>query len=183
MISRRALTALLLLVVVACSGGDEPEAAAPETAGEVTAAADDGGETLVVDRGAPIATASTAGGTVLEITQLRRYGDVVLLAYTIDNSASEEDFETRFFWARESGFRGNWLDEPYLLDEDSRVRYRVIVDEDGECLCHDLMRGGVDAGETLSFNSVHPAPEGDVDALTVVFPNFPPFPSIPLSDS
>jgi hypothetical protein len=127
---------------------------------------------------------TNATGAVLSITRLDRVGDIVVLGYDIDNRDGDEAVVTRFIWARESGFRGNDLDQPYLLDETNLVRYRVLRDEDGECLCTRLAIGGeVPVGEAMSFNSGHPAPPSDVGTVSVVFPGFPPFPDIPISDS
>jgi hypothetical protein len=166
---------------------DAPDASEPE--------ADDGGQSDAADGeqptsgpgsldGEPLATVTNAAGTVLSVTRLDRVGELVVLGYDIDNTSGDADLAMRFAWARESGFRANELDRPYLLDEVQLVRYRVLRDSDGECLCDDVsIGGGVDVGEARSFASTHPAPPPGVGTVSVVFPDFPPLPDIPISGS
>lgn len=70
-----------------------------------------------------------------------------------------------------------------LIDGTNSKRYAPLVNEDGECICSQLLgKGNLEAGESLTLYAVFPAVPAELRQITLSTPATPPFLDVPLGD-
>lgn len=116
-------------------------------------------------------------GVVLEVTRATRQGSrAVRVDLTVTNDTGK-DIEARNYGIATGSLGGGVsFKNLALVDYDAGMKYGVIVDSKGRCSCTSGGYGAdrVRAGQKRTFWAQFTAPPGNVDAVTLEFPQAPP---------
>lgn len=114
----------------------------------------------------------------VEITQLKRTGDNLMLRFTMSNAADKKlDFS--YDYGDGTG-DFNSIGAVHLLDTANKKKYLVVRDDKNTCVCSRGLKG-IEAGKSLNLWARFPAPPDGVEKITVVIPHFPPLDDVPIS--
>jgi len=170
-----AMTTLLVLGACSESNDEAPSAnegtttteASKGTGSESKAGSDEGDrppEKVIASMGDP-----KAEGGGIEITSLRREGDLATLRFTlVNNGAKSASVANRFGGVGSRSFSG-----VYLIDPAAKKKYLTVQDAAGDCVCTTNLFD-VDPGERLEAFATFAAPPPNVEKVTVVIPSFQP---------
>jgi hypothetical protein len=130
----------------------------------------------------PIATTESEDpGRKIEVTELKRSGDVLTLKFRLVNEADKKldfgyDFGDGALGATDSGTIGGI----HLIDEKNKKKYFVIRDEKQVCVCSRGLRS-VEAKGSANLWARFPAPPEGVEKISVIVPKFLPLDDVPIS--
>lgn len=136
-------------------------------------------------------------GVTANLTSIQRSGNVVTVRFFLkaadDKSELDSDCVTRAtrIVAKDNseGFKclnGIGKDDPYsletasLIDEANQIKYEVLRDATGACLCTTGLKQLLNSGQTVSLYAQFNAPPGGVSSITINFPKIQPFTGIQL---
>lgn len=129
----------------------------------------------------PIAT--TEGeqpGRKIEVTELKRSGDVLMLKFRLINEGEKKlDFGYDFGDATLTSDHGS-IGGVHIVDEKGKKKYLVMRDEAKTCLCSRSLKG-VDPKQSANLWARFPAPPEGVEKVSVVIPHFLPLDDVPIS--
>jgi hypothetical protein len=130
----------------------------------------------------PIAT--TEGeepGRKIEVTELKRSGDVLTLKFRLVNEADKKfDFGYDFGDSAVGAGDYNSIGGVHLIDEKNKKKYFVIRDEKRVCVCSRGLKG-VEAKGSANLWARFPAPPEGVEKISVIVPKFLPLDDVPIS--
>jgi hypothetical protein len=132
----------------------------------------------------PGPVASTDGekpGTRVEVTELKRSGNVVTLKFTLINESSDEfNFGYDLGDPEMSTIDFNSIGGIHLIDNEGKKKYLVIRDTSNKCVCSSGLKA-LPPQSRMALWARFPAPPADVDTVSVVIPHFIPMDGVPLS--
>ena len=138
--------------------------------------------TLPAAAAGPIAT--TEGeqpGHKIEVTELKRSGDVLTLKLRLVNEGDKKfDFGYDFGDSAVGAGDYNSIGGVHLIDEKNKKKYFVIRDEKRVCVCSRGLKG-VDAKASANLWARFPAPPEGVEKISVIIPKFLPLDDVPIS--
>jgi hypothetical protein len=178
--------ALLAMAAVGCGSAGESaapagHAPAPATAPpaapaprEVAAAAQPAPQPQT-----PLQTVQGADAAVrLELMSVQRTGPAVVTAHMRLVAAGEMLWTNDF---REDGATDNDFSGTRMVDEVHAKQYLALRDAAGECLCTRGLDDMTYIDGPMDVSVKFPAPEADVDRVSVQVPTFASFDAVPLS--
>ncbi|MEX2625566.1 MAG: hypothetical protein WD225_01715 [Ilumatobacteraceae bacterium] len=111
-----------------------------------------------------------------DVMSLTRRDELLELRLNMTNTGDERvGFDADFGWTGGEWSLGNYV----LEDLAGGQRYHVVLDSEGDCLC-SLLPLRLEAGETLEFFAMFPAPPEDVTTLDLVPVYAPPVRDLPV---
>lgn len=116
----------------------------------------------------------------IEILVLDRgRGDTVHLSYRVSALGSGVNVWSSISTAEHSG----WTDAASLVDLTNNLRYNVIRDTDGQCLCTEISSSSdLNKGESLVLDAVFPAPPASVTNIDVQLGSFGVVTDVPIGN-
>ncbi|MET9556826.1 hypothetical protein [Streptomyces sp. NPDC006645] len=177
------LASTLTLALTACSTDDNsasqkdrasesrpaaPEAEQPSTSDRAAAPEGGGGRVL--------AQVTGRDSIVLTITQVERAasGKSVTVSATLKNAGTKGFFGISAYGGTDASIKGRMhtLAGATLTDAAHNMRYYVLRDTAGGCLCSTALRA-LKPGETVSVFAQFPAPPAGVSSVDFQLPTFP----------
>jgi hypothetical protein len=132
----------------------------------------------------PAPLASTDGeqpGLRVEVTELKRAGNIVTLKFMLINESSEAfSFEYGLGDPAMSAADYNAIGGVHLIDNEGRKKYQVIRDANQNCVCSKGL-GPVQPEARMTLWARFPAPPPEVETVSVMIPHFIPMDGVPLS--
>lgn len=174
------MTPVIALVLAACSGGATPEP------GPRSDSLEPGGSHATSTTRPRLASSNSpirvrwAAGYELRVellTLARTPANATLLRLRLTSYEPDGvDISDQFFFPYEAGGSAALS----LIDAENRLRYLVLRDRRGNCLCtqHDFL--SLQPRQSMMFHAYFPAPPRDVGNVTVDFPTAFAFYDIPL---
>jgi hypothetical protein len=112
-------------------------------------------------------------GLKIAVNELKRTSTTVTLKFTVYNT-SDKVFGTQGVFDGDEFHRYRHVGAIHLIDGESKKKYFVVTDSDGQCLCsRDISNIG--PGSQITLWAKFPAPPNDVRKITVEIPHFVPF--------
>ena len=111
-------------------------------------------------------------GVKIALNELKRTSTTVTLKFTVYNT-SDKEFQTQGIFDGDEFHRFRHVGAIHLIDAESKKKYFVVTDSDGQCLCsRDISNIG--PGSQITLWAKFPAPPNDVRKITVEIPHFVP---------
>jgi hypothetical protein len=108
----------------------------------------------------------------------RRAGDTIKLDFRFIN-LGDHDFEIWNFYAENPADLD--VSGITLIDLSSDLRYLVMIDEDGQCICTQFERSiSIPPGQALEATATFPAPPATTEVVDIQFPVLGVFPDVPI---
>jgi hypothetical protein len=112
----------------------------------------------------------------LELLSVARTGPAVVTAQLRLTMAKDEAM-----WSSKLSDSGdNDVSGARMLDEVHGRQYLPLRDDDGECLCTQIVEEALGEGDVVELSVKFPAPDEDVDQVSVQVPGFPSFDQLPI---
>jgi hypothetical protein len=154
---------------------------------QAIAQAEEGSSTALQETAAPATAAplaSTDGekpGLRVEVTELKRAGNVVTLKFTLINDSSEPfSFEYDLGDPAMSAADYNAIGGVHLIDNEGRKKYQVVRDANQNCVCSKGL-SQLQPQARMTLWARFPAPPTDVEAVSVMIPHFIPMDGVPIT--
>jgi hypothetical protein len=184
----------LFLLAVALAGCGADEAAQPTRAGQPVRSAETGPPPAPIPEAPTIALRKGRFDDVpvtVELTQVRRRGQVVNLELRLSTSVMEEVDVGAFLDdgvmqevndpASIGGYEGFSIDGINLIDGVNGRRFAPARDRQNYCVCdRGVNSDGFTRGRPMTVSATFGAPPPDVTAVDVVIPRFGTIPDVPL---
>lgn len=119
--------------------------------------------------------------TMVEVTQLKRSGDVLMLRFTMVNNGSKPvTLSGIAFGDGTQGKDYGSVGGVHIIDPVNKKKHLVIRDSEGNCLCSRGLKSLASKGK-INLWARFPAPPASVQKVTVVVPHFIPMDDVPIS--
>lgn len=118
-------------------------------------------------------------GVKVAINELKQTSNTVTLKFTVYNS-SDHDFSTQGVFDGDSFHRYRHVGAIHLIDADSKKKYFVLTDSDGNFVCSNEI-ANIGARSQITLWAKFPAPPDAVQKITVEIPHFVPFEDVTIS--
>jgi hypothetical protein len=137
--------------------------------------------TLPATAAGPIATTDgEQPGHKIEVTELKRSGDVLTLKLRLVNEGDEQiDFGHSYGDSAVSSDYGT-IGAIHLIDEKNKKKYFVMRDEKKVCVCSRGLKS-IQKNGAANLWARFPAPPDSVEKISVVVPHFLPLDDVPIS--
>jgi len=181
---------LAIILLCSCLKKEAKESDAPSSAGSSPAA--QSSTRPISSPAASIAPTTTSApaiaeangetpGTKVEVQELKRGGNSVMLKFTLINDANKAlDFGYNF-GDKENQIRDfNTVGGITLVDSVGKKKYFVVRDSDNACVCSSNLKDLPPKGR-MSLWAKFPPPPDDVQKISIIVPHFSPMDDVAIS--
>jgi len=178
------LVSIALLVTAASFGCGKSEPPATSTAAQPAAssAAAPPASAPAASPAPPAASAASSPASVpvdgdlpglkVAVNEIKRTSNTVTLKFTAYNT-TDNSFSTQGVFDGDSFGRYRHVGGIHLIDAESKKKYFVVTDSDGNLLCSNNI-ANIAAKSQITLWAKFPAPPNEVRKITVEFPHFVP---------
>jgi len=187
--SKTGITVIIALLVLTAAflgcGKSEPPATSTAAQPPASTPAAPPAATPAASPAAPAASAASAAsapapvhvdgdlpGLKIAVNELKRTSNTVTLKFTAYNTADKE-FNTQGVFDGDSYGRYRHVGAIHLIDADSKKKYFVVTDSDGNLLCSNNI-ANIAPKSQITLWAKFPAPPNEIRKITVEFPHFVP---------
>ena len=178
------VTITLLVVTAAFCGCGKSEPPASATAAQQPASPPAAPASAPASTSAPLAPSAASNltpipvdgdlpGVKIAVNELKRTSSTVTLKFTVYNT-SGKTFQTQGVFDGDEYHRYRHVAAIHLIDGESKKKYFVVTDSDGNPLCSTNILD-IAAGSQITLWAKFPAPPNEVRKITVEIPHFVPF--------
>lgn len=173
------VTIALLVVIAAFCGCGKSAPPATSTAAQQPASTPSAPPAASAPLAPSAASSSTAApvdgdlpGVKIALNELKRTSSTVTLRFTVYNT-SDKEFRTQGVFDGDEYHRFRHVGAIHLIDAESKKKYFVVTDSDGNFLCSNNILNIPPQSQIILW-AKFPAPPNDVRKITVEIPHFVP---------
>jgi hypothetical protein len=111
-------------------------------------------------------------GVKIALNELKRTSTTVTLKFTVYNT-SDKEFQTQGIFDGDEFHRFRHVGAIHLIDAESKKKYFVVTDSDGNFLCSNNILN-IAPRSQITLWAKFPAPPNEVRKITVEIPHFVP---------
>jgi len=111
-------------------------------------------------------------GVKIALNELKRTSSTVTLKFTVYNT-SDKEFQTQGIFDGDEFHRFRHVGAIHLIDAESKKKYFVVTDSDGNFLCSNNI-SNIPPRSQITLWAKFPAPPNEVQKITVEIPHFVP---------
>jgi len=109
----------------------------------------------------------------IAVNEIKRTSSTVTLKFTVYNT-SDKGFSTQGVFDGDEYHRYRHVGAIHLIDGESKKKYFVVTDSDGNLLCSNSI-SDIAPKSQITLWAKFPAPPNEVRKITVEIPHFVPF--------